>query len=59
MILRLDYILGRRERLLSISSLCLRRIPGEVVGPATEDELPRNSDVSTSTANEGMDREGY
>ena len=51
--------LGGRKWVFSVSPICLRSVPGQVVRPVGKDELPRDLDVSTGTTNKGMDGKGH
>lgn len=53
---RADIALGRRERLLAISPLCLCGISGEMVRTVAKDEFSRDIDVFASVADQGMDQ---
>lgn len=54
-----NHATGRRGRVLAISPVRMRRLPGQMVGPVGENELPGDFDVSTSFAHQRLDRKGY
>lgn len=51
----LTIITGRRARLLRVSPLRLRRLPRQVVRPASQDGLPGGHDVLAESPHQGVD----